>query len=124
MAVLGLPSVLNSSASAPTAVLLLARPAPVESLLESAKEPTAVLSSPPLLKARALTPTAVLSSPLRLRIIAAAPTAVLESAVLRASVPAPTAVLKLAPPTKKSERQPTPVFPVPVVRFSRARQPS
>ena len=87
------------------------------SLPLSAKAPTATLSSPPLLKARALTPTAVLSSPLTLRIIAAAPTAVLESAVLRTSVPAPRAVLKLASPTEKSERQPTPVFPVPVVRF-------
>jgi hypothetical protein len=48
---------------------------------------------------------------------ATAPTAVLLLLVLRSNAPAPTPVFKLPSPTEKSERQPTPVFPDPVVRF-------
>src|SRR5439155_12300400 len=55
---------------------------------------------------------------------AAAPTAVLESALLRASAPPPTPVLKLPVESKKSERQPSAVFPAPVVRRLSASHPS
>ena len=55
---------------------------------------------------------------------AAVPTAVLLSAVLSTSVPAPTPVLKLAAVSLKSEYQPSPVLPAPVVRFLRAFVPS
>jgi hypothetical protein len=48
---------------------------------------------------------------------AIAPTAVLESPVFRASVPAPTPVLKLPAALLKSEDQPTAVFAEPVVRL-------
>src|SRR5207245_4262788 len=64
--------------------------------------------------------------PVVLSNIAAVPTAVLESApvVVRASAPAPTPVLKLASPTKKSEYQPIAVFPMPLPRRARALHPS
>ena len=48
---------------------------------------------------------------------AAAPTAVFWSAVLKRSVPAPTAVLKLVSTVLLSENQPTAVFATPVVRL-------
>src|SRR5215472_6419611 len=55
--------------------------------------------------------------------IAPAPTAVLESASLRASAPPPTPVLKLASVLVKSARQPSAVFPAPVVLLMRASSP-
>src|SRR4029453_7523997 len=48
----------------------------------------------------------------------------LESAVLRASAPPPTPVLKLAVVAVESAYQPTPVFPAPVVSKLRALHPS
>src|SRR5262249_60303391 len=67
---------------------------------------------------------AVFCVPLVLSKSAAAPTAVLESALLRASAPPPTPVLKLPVVSKKRERQPSAVFPAPVVRRLSASHPS
>src|SRR5438067_229442 len=66
---------------------------------------------------------AVFCVPLVLSKSAPAPTAVLESASLRASAPPPTAVLELPVLSKKSERQPSAVFPAPVVLLMRASSP-
>src|SRR5438128_8437465 len=95
-------------------------------LLKSAKAPTASLKTPLSLQRRALVPTATFSKPAVLSNIAPVPTAVLESApvVVRASVPAPTPVLKLASPAKKSEYQPIPEFPIPAPSRARALHPS
>ena len=54
----------------------------------------------------------------------AAPNAVFASAVLKRSVPAPVAVLKLPAVLLLSENQPTAVFADPVVRLKRAFCPS
>src|SRR6266496_5763661 len=67
---------------------------------------------------------AVFCVPVVLSKSAAAPTAVLESALLRANAPPPTPVLKLPVEFKKSERQPSAVFPAPVVRRLSASHPS
>src|SRR5439155_10535694 len=67
---------------------------------------------------------AVFCVPVVLSKSAAAPTAVFESALLRASAPPPTPVLKLPVVSKNSERQPSPVFPAPVVRKLIASHPS
>src|SRR5437899_12196991 len=67
---------------------------------------------------------AVFCVPVVLSKSAAAPTAVLESALLRASAPPPTPVLKLPVVSKKNERQPSAVFPAPVVRKLSASHPS
>ncbi len=66
----------------------------------------------------------VLCEPMVFSKSAAAPVAVFESAVLSASVPAPTPVLKLPVVTFKSEDQPSPVLAAPLVRFLRAFVPS
>ena len=55
---------------------------------------------------------------------AAVPNAVFWSPVLKRSVPAPVAVLKLPSALLKSENQPTAVFAAPVVRLKRAFCPS
>jgi len=67
---------------------------------------------------------AVLSNPIVLFKSAAAPKAVFPSAVLKSSVPAPVAVLKLPVVSLKSENHPTAVFAEPVVRLKRAFAPS
>lgn len=55
---------------------------------------------------------------------ATAPKAVFWSAVLKSSVPAPVAVLKLPCVVLESENQPTAVLAEPVVRLKRAFCPS
>src|SRR5206468_10641030 len=67
---------------------------------------------------------AVFCVPVVLSNNAAAPTAVLESALLRANAPPPTPVLKLPVVSRKRERQPSAVFPAPVVRKLSASHPS
>src|SRR5437667_6007635 len=67
---------------------------------------------------------AVLFEPVVLSSNATAPTAVLELPLLRTSAPTPTPVLKLAVVSEKSEYQPSPVFPKPVLRKLRAPHPS
>ena len=66
---------------------------------------------------------AVFFRPVALNKSAAAPNAVFSSAVLKRSVPAPVAVLKLLSVLLKSENQPTAVFPVPVVRLKKGVLP-
>jgi hypothetical protein len=61
----------------------------------------------------------VLLNPVVLNKSAAAPNAVFASAVLKRSVPAPAAVLKLPSVLLQSENQPTAVFAEPVVRLKR-----
>jgi hypothetical protein len=90
----------------------------------SAKAPTAVLSLPVELNTIAAVPLAVFRVPAVFRMSAAVPLAVFQSPLLSASVPAPRPVLKLAVVLEKSEYQPKPELPAPVVRNLRAFWPS
>jgi hypothetical protein len=87
---------------------------PLASLFKRAAVPTAVLPKPVVLFKRAVTPTAVFKVPVVLNKSAAAPMAVFRSAILKRSVPAPTAVLKLVSTALLSENQPTAVFATPI----------
>src|SRR5437762_773784 len=71
----------------------------------------------------AMSPTKILNWPAVRLVPALPPTAVLESALLVERVPAPTPVLKFPVVFKNSERQPTPVFPVPVTSLMSASSP-
>ena len=84
----------------------------------------AVLKSPVVLLKRANAPLAVLKLPSVLLKSAPAPMAVFSSAVLLRSAPAPLAVLKLPVLSTLSEKKPTAVLYVPLVRLNRAFCPS